>query len=74
MGKVQSHMVEKVNQAFTEERKTQIKKSFLYCKERACVFKEVALLTRSSFQSECQISGHSVTSFFRILFAEPNII
>ncbi|XP_065070576.1 RING finger protein 141-like [Rhopilema esculentum] len=51
MGKVQSHMVEKVNQAFTDERKAQIKKSFLYCKERACVFKEVTLLTRSSFQN-----------------------
>ena len=50
MGKVQSHVKEQYNKVFTEERKAELKRGISYFNERACVYKEIALLNKNDLQ------------------------
>jgi len=46
MGKVQSHVKDQCNKVFTEERKTELKRGLSFFNERACIYKEIALLAK----------------------------
>ena len=50
MGKVQSHVKEQCDKLFTEDRKAELKRGLSFVSERACIFKEIALLSKRDFQ------------------------